>query len=315
MKHWMSLALVVTTLTLAASGAASQQLKIGGSQVGGTFYVMASGIATLIEKHLPGYSATATPAAGSVENIRRIRAGQLDMAMVVPDAAFNAFQGQQAFSGQKYPELRTITNTYAAPLQIVSLASSPIRSIADLRGKKLAVGVPGGLEHLYAKAVLEAHGLTVADVKLVPMGLSDRISALADRNVDVAFLLVGLSSSAVKEMNALHDVRYVPVSKEGLAKLRADQPFYNEGWIRKGTFKTVTEDVLSVWVVNPLITRADMPEDLVYRITKLIFEKKPELVKVQALAEELDSKTGCLNPPAPLHPGAARFFRESGCLK
>lgn len=311
------LLIAVLALAVSAGAAAAQdkQLRIGGSGVGGTFYVMASAIAHLVDQHIAGYSATALPAAGSPENIRKLKLDQIDLAMIVPDAGYYAHKGEGPFKSQPYPELRTVTNTYSAPFMIATLADSGIKSIADIKGKSLGVGNPGGLEHFYADVVLQAYGFGLKDVNAKPMAIGDRTKALGDSNIDAAVFLVGVTSAVVKELTTLHDVRFLPLSDKAMTKITNEHPFYSAGAIPKDTFKGQMEPVSAIYVVNPLVTRANMPESFIYQLTKLMFEKKDELVKMQPLAAELDPMKGCKNVPAPLHPGAERYFREVGCLK
>lgn len=298
----------------AGSAQADQQIRIGGSGIGGTFYVFAGAVATLVDKYVPGYTATALPAGGSAENIRKLRDDQIDLAMVVPDAAYYAHRGEGPLANLKYSELRTVTNTYSAPFMVATLASSDINSIADLKGKRVAVSNPGGLEHFYADVLLQAYGLSLGDITPVPMAIGDRGKAMGDRNVDAAVFLVGLSSAAMQELTSLHEVRLLPLKAEAIDQIVNSYPFYSKGHVPAGTYKGVDEDVPGIWVVNPLVTHANVSDELIYSITKLIFEKKDELIAIQPLAAELDIQRGCVRTPAPLHPGAERYFREAGCL-
>jgi len=314
------MALTATVLLVATQGAFAQQapsqVRIGGSGVGGTFYVFAGAMAAMIDKHMAPTTATALPAAGSAENVRKLRQNQIDFAVSVPDAAYYAQRGTGPFARDGgYPALRAITNIYDAPFMLTTLQRSPIRTVADLKGKRLAVGNPGGLEHFYADVVLKAYGLGLKDVTPVPMAIGDRSKAIGDGNVDASVFLVGVTSAVVQEMTTLHDVRFLPLSKDALGKITAEHQYYTASEIPAGTFKGQSEAVPAIYVVNLVMARGDLPEDFVYRVTKLMFEKKDELVAMQPLAKALDAKKGCIGTPIPLHPGAERFFRESGCIK
>lgn len=310
--------IAVSCLSFAPAAVAQTQtqLRIGGSGIGGTFYVFAGAMAALIDKHMAPLAATALPAAGSAENVRKLKLSQIDFAVSVPDAAFYAQRGTGPFARDGgYPDLRGVTNIYDAPFMIASLQSSNIRTIADFKGKRVAVGNPGGLEHFYADVVLKAYGLSLKEVTPVPMAIGDRGKALADGNVDAAVFLVGTTSAVVKELTSLHQVRFIPLSKEALSKITAEHPYYSASEIPAKTFKGQEEAVPAIYVVNVVVARGDLPEDLVYRLTKLMFEQKAELTAMQPLAAALDPMQGCVNMPVPLHRGAERYFREVGCLK
>ena len=314
-----SIVLAATALLVAGTAAHAQapsQIRIGGSGVGGTFYVFASAMAALIDKHMAPLTATALPAAGTAENVRKLRQNQIDFAVAVPDAAYYAQRGTGPFARDGgYPELRAVTNIYDAPFMITTLQRSPIRGIADIKGKRLAVGNPGGLEHFYADVVLKAYGLGLKDVSPVPMAIGDRGKAIGDGNVDASVFLVGVTSAVVTEMTTLHDVRFVPLTADALAKITAEHPYYQSSAIPAGTFKGQDAAVPAIYVVNLVMARGDLPADMVYKLTKLMFEQKAELTAMQPLAAALDPTKGCIGTPIPLHPGAERFFRESGCLR
>lgn len=291
-----------------------KDLVIAGSQATGTWFIFNAAVCQQITKHLPGNSCSPTPSSGSAENIRNMDSGVIDLGMVLPDVLYEAYKGTGLFENKKVEGVRALFNTYSFPLHVITLTKSGIQSITELKGKKVAIGPPGSTDHRAFERVLPEYNMTMKDMNIRPLSLSDRVSALSDGQVDAIVVLTGIASSAVTELMTTKDARYIQISTETVRKLNAKYPYYVEGTIPKGTYKNLKEDVSAVftWGVMSAMTKTDTK--LIYDITKLVFEKKDDIVEIISLAKELNPKTA-VKVPIPLHPGAEKYFREIGALK
>ena len=306
--------LVVFSATTAL--AADKNLIIAGSSVKGTWYRFAGGVASLVDKYIKGYNATAQPSPGSIKNLRDMRGGEIDIAMVLPDAAYQCYNSLPPFDKEKpFKDLRAIFNTYSFPMHIIVKDDSKIKSLQDIKGMRVGAGPPGATSNMVTKAILQEVGISPDQVKFRYMSVSENASALADGNVDVSFILTGKLSAAVSQLFTMHEVRYLPISQEVLKSLNKKQPYFVPGVVKAGTYGKVKQDVpcLTMWGV--LSTTTKLSEEFVYQLTKTVFDHKAELVKILKLAEEMTPESGGNDLPVPLHPGAKKYYKELGVLK
>lgn len=290
-----------------------KELIIAGSQATGTWFIFSGAVSQQINAHLPGVSASPTPSSGSTENVINIDKGDIDLGMVLPEVAYNAYHGKDTFK-TPVTNLRALFNTYSFPLHIITLRDSKINKIEDLKGKRVAIGPPGSTDHSAFDKILPEFGMAMKDMNVRPLSLSDRVSALSDGHVDAIVVLTGIASSAITELMTTKDAIYLQTPSEKIAKLNEKYPYYVEGVIPKGTYRNLNEDVTAVFTWGVMCVSAKSDEDLMYKITKLVFEKKDDIVEIISLAKELDPKNA-IQVPLPLHSGAERYFREIGVIK
>jgi len=295
---------------------ADKNLVIAGSSVKGTWYRFAGGVASLVDKYIPGYKATATPSPGSVKNVRDLRSGEIDLGMLLPSAAFQAYKGLPPYEKEKpFMELRALFNTYSFPMHIIVKQDSKVKSVGDMKGLRIGTGPPGSVSMLITRIILEQAGITSKDVKFRSLSVSENTSALADGNVDVSFILTGTASAAVNQLMTMHEVRYVHMEEELLKALNKEHPYMVPGVVKAGTYERVKADVPCITMWGVMTTTTNFSEDLIYQITKAVFEHKPELVKILKLVEEMSPQNGANNLPIPLHQGAEKYYQEIGVLK
>lgn len=318
---WILLAMLCLTFCTLGEGSAQSKaspanLTIAGSSSTGTWFIYANAVSQMIRKYIPGVNASPTPSAGTPENLRNLGSGAVDIAMAIGDVTYNAYRGEGAWAGpKKMSNLRILYATHVAPLQIVAREGSVIRDIKDLKGKKIGTGTPGGGEKDMTVRVLEAYGLTEKDVNMVPLAVPERCAALGDGKIDCAFLFIGLTAAAMKELTITKDIRYIGLSDEALAALHKKYLYYMRGVIPANSFRLQTKDVPAMVMVSYLMTLDKFPEDLAYQIVRVTFEQKKELEELSPLAREFTIQSACANLPLPLHPGAEKYFKEKGLIK
>ncbi|GAB6932027.1 TAXI family TRAP transporter solute-binding subunit [Calditerricola satsumensis] len=298
----------------AQGGETPDQLYIATGGTAGTYYALGGGIAKILEK--AGVKATAQTTGASVENLRLLKDGQVDIAFTQADIADYAAKGTEMFQeGGAVQNMKTIAALYPETVQIVVPADSPVKSVADLKGKRVSVGAPGSGTELNAKQILEVYGLTFDDLKVQRLSFAESSSGLQDGTLDAAFVTAGTPTSAVSELAATKGVRIVSLDDEHIQKLSATYPFYFEQVIPAGTYKGQDQDVKTVAVKSMLVVRAELDDQLVYSITKTLFDNLQELETVHAKAKEIKLEDALKGFTIDVHPGAAKYFEEKGIRK
>ena len=254
------------------------------------------------------------PSTGSIENIELLRQLRAEIAFVMGDAVYQAQEGIGPYAGKTdTPELAAITAMYPNWLHLVTLEGSGIKTVEDLRGKRVSVGSPNSGVEANAKILLEAFGLTYDDFDVDFLSYSDSADQLQNGQIDAAFTSSGIPNSAIMDLSAQQDVRIVPIEGKGLDALLENYPIINTGVIPANTYDN-TEDVPVIAMMNQLVVRKDAAEHDVYLATKALFENLDELHSSAKAAQKitLDSVEDGL--VLDLHPGARRYFEEVGAL-
>jgi TRAP transporter TAXI family solute receptor len=287
-------------------------LTIGTGSPGGVYYPLGGGMSVVIEKTVDGVRCAAESTGASVENCRLVGSGDTDMGMVMGSVAFKAVQGQEPFE-KKYP-LVALFQMYPAPEHIVTTAQSGIKTIADLKGKKVSIDVPGSGCSTMAMAILQAAGYDLQkDLTLANLSQSESVQALKDGIVDACFFNFAYPGSAVMDLAATRDLVLVPVSAKLADAIVKQYPYYLKTTIPKGTYDDVGYDVLCIGDSNVMVASKDMPDDIAYKVTKALFtnvtEGKYALINIHPIAAQL-TPANAVNSPIALHPGAVKYFKE-----
>ncbi|HEY3364257.1 MAG TPA: TAXI family TRAP transporter solute-binding subunit [Symbiobacteriaceae bacterium] len=278
---------------------------------GGTYYPLGGGMAKLWQS-IPGVNVTAQATNASVANIRMLAKGDADLALIQNDTADYGRNGTEAFAekNEKYTNYSAIGALYPEVVQIVVRADSAIKSITDLKGKKVVVGAPGSGTELASKQIFGAYGLTYKDKKdMEPLFISfaEGATAFKEKNADALVMVTGVPAASLADVVTAADIRLLPID---LAKVKKEYKFYVGFNAPKGTYKGMNEAVDTVAVLAILVVRDDMNSDLVYQMTKLLFEKNGDIG--HAKAKEFGVKKAAEGITIPFHPGAAKYLKEQG---
>ncbi|MBN2284601.1 MAG: TAXI family TRAP transporter solute-binding subunit [Deltaproteobacteria bacterium] len=303
-------------MCMAVAGPAVAETKfltIGTGSPGGVYYPLGGGMSVVVQKTVDGIRCAAESTGASVENSRLVGIGDTDMGMVMGSVAYKAMNGQEPFE-RKFP-IVALFQMYPAPEHIVTTAQSGIKTLADLKGKKVSIDVPGSGCSTMAKAILEAAGFDLEkDLTLANLSQSESVQALKDGIVDACFFNFAYPGSAVMDIAATRDLVLVPVSKELADKVVKANPYYLQVTIPKGTYDDVEYDVLCIGDSNVMIANENMPDDIAYKVTKAIYtnvhEGKYALINIHPIAAQL-TPANAVNSPIPLHPGAMKYFKEA----
>lgn len=309
--------LCALTLLLCASCSDSGQprarfLSIATGGTGGVYYPYGGGLAKVLNENLPGVRASAEVTAASVDNLKLIRDGRADIAFVLADTLADAVAGRGPFEGRPVPAA-SLAVLYSNYTHVVTTTASGIAALSDLRGKTVATGSPGSGTEVIAVRVLRAAGLDPdRDVTRQGLGATESAGALKDGKIAAFIWTGGLPTAAIQDLahSPGMTIRLIP-SADVLPALKRDfGDLYFPLEIPAGVYRGVDQPVSVVGVANVLVVNRSMSDDLALDITRLLFEKKAELVAIHPEAGHLAIDTARTGSPAPYHPGALRYYRE-----
>jgi TRAP transporter TAXI family solute receptor len=313
-KNWLAACVAVAAMGFAGGAAAQQSLSIATGGTGGVYYPLGGGFANIIGKELPGYTATAQVTGGSVANLQLISSGKADMCFSQVDAAYDAYVGRDKFPSKQ--PVRALAVLYPNHMHVVTVEGTGIEKIEDLKGHRISAGSPGSATEVYAIRVLEAAGLNhERDVRKERLGVAESVNALKDKKIDAFFWVGGLPTASVTDLAATPNVKIKFLDIAHLTPKMNEKygPLYAEATIAASTYKGMDKDAKNNTVWNILAVNANMPDDLAYKLTKLILEKREELALVhkEALNIKLEWQTSN-RAGIPWHPAALKYFAEKG---
>lgn len=312
MKRIFSVLLVLAMIfSLAACGGATT-MTMGTGSPSGTYYAYGGVLSQYITNNA-GITANAVSTQGSKDNIQGIDAGDYQLGTVQSDVMHYAWNGTRSFETDgKIDTFRTVAGLYAEAVQLVTV-NPEIKSVADLKGKKVSIGAAGSGVYFNAIDVLTAAGLTENDIKPQYQNFDDSADALKDGKIDAAFIVAGAPTNAITELSMTNgNVRIVPIDGDIATKLMNDNTFYSVYKIPANTYKNQTEEVTTVTVKATLIVDANASEDDVYNLTAAIFDNMEDIAKENAKGAELSLENATEGLTVPFHAGAAKYFKEKG---
>ena len=284
----------------------AEELRIGTASQGGAFYPVGQAISTLVNKYADGLTMVPVVTGGSVQNPKLVNSKEVDIAITNNNLAVLANKGAAMYKKGGKMNLRAVGSLHFSVLHMLTLKNSSINTIADLKGKRVAIGPAGGGTTPFTKQVLGLHGMTLEDITPSFLSYNDGFAQLADGNVDAAFALSGYPSGAVQQARVSKELKFIKLADmpAALAKYKN----YNEVVIDKGIYKT-PEDGHVLGVKNMLITDASADPDKIYAITKATYANLEEFKKINAYAKQIDPAES-LTLKIPLHPGAERYHKQ-----
>ncbi|PTX64561.1 hypothetical protein C8P63_10254 [Melghirimyces profundicolus] len=294
----------------AESEGGEQQLALGTGSTGGTYYPLGGAMANQWNKDVDGVKVTPQATGASVENMALIGKGDLDLGMAVNMTADDAYNGKADFKGQAVKNFGAVGVIYPEVIQIVVPKDSDIQSIKDLKGKRVAVGPQGSASVNTTRDILKAHGLSFDDIKPFYDAFGDAATKLKDGQLDASFGILGLPASSIEEITASEEVRLLGVDDGALKKMQAERPFYQPLNIPGGTYKGQDEDVQTVTLKAVLYASNDLGEDLVYQLTKVMYQKRDTIAQAHETGKQIDPEKALEGVTTPIHPGAKKYFEE-----
>jgi hypothetical protein len=312
----------IATLTVGAAALAStvvlaqqkQFINILTGGQAGVYYPLGVALSQIYGKTIPNATSTAQVTKASAENLNLLQAGRGELALSLGDAVSDAWKGNEdAGFKTKLDKLRGLSATYNNYIQIVANADSGIKTLADLKGKRISVGAARSGTELNARAIFRAAGLTYGDmgkVEYLPFGES--VELIKNRQLDATLQSAGLGVASIRDLATAVKIIVVAVPAEVVAKV--GDPAYQPAMIPAGTYEGQTADVATAAIPNFLVTHSGVSDELAYQMAKQMYENIDTLYAAHNAAKAIKRENAAKGMPVPLHPGAERYYREVGVI-
>ncbi|GHS89337.1 C4-dicarboxylate ABC transporter substrate-binding protein [Synergistales bacterium] len=310
-KTWILL-LVALFVGVGCVGAdAKEFLSIATGGVAGVYYPLGGGLAQVLSSHLKDVEVTAESSNASAANINLIANHEVQMALVQNDVASRAVAGAKPFKAP-VKNLRMIASLYPEHLQCITVKGNGVKTLNDLKGKRVSVGAPGSGVADSVAPIFSVAGIKYADVNADFLDFNNTAERIQDGQLDAGFVLAGYPTSAVMALAAQKPIDLVAFDDATLDALIKAYPFFAKDVIPAGTYSGVDHDTLTPAVIAVLVCDADIPEAIVYDITKTIFENLAELRPVHDKAKLISLEKALDGAAINVHPGAAKYYAEKG---
>ncbi len=312
-------AAILAGATGVANAAGEKFVTVGTGGQTGVYYVVGQSICKLVNRGTAktGIKCTAPSTGGSIDNINAIRAGSRDVGVAQSDWQFHAYNGTSKFSEQgPLKDLRAVFSVHPEPFTVVARSDSGIKSFADLKGKRVNIGNPGSGQRGTMEVLMGALGWQMSDFKLASeLKAAEQSAALCDNNVDAIIYTVGHPNGSIQEASTSCDAIVVPVTGAEVDKLVGDNPFYAAAKIPGGMYKGTDKDVPTFGVRATFVASANTDADTIYEVVKAVFDNFDRFKKLHPAFANLDPKEMIkAGLSAPLHDGAARYYKEKGWM-
>ncbi len=318
MKKYLALILTaIMLISISACTANEGELILTTGGTGGSYYPYGGAMATIFTDNIADISVTSTASGASTENARLLNSKEADLAILQNDVLDYAYNGTEVFKdeGSALTNLATIATLYPEVIQIVVTADSGISSINDLKGKNISVGAAGSGTEANARQILEAYGITYTDLgKVEYLSFAESSTAVQNMTLDGFFCTAGVPNPSILELNTSRKINILSIDADKADALIAKFPFYAKYVIDDGVYEGIA-GASTVAVMATLACRKDLSTDIVYNITKTLFEKQADLAAANDKASSLDINTAINGVSVPLHPGAEKYYKEIGALK
>ena len=310
--------LLLSTCAFLLFSASAHAVDFIGVLTGGTsgvYYPLGVALSQIYGKAMPGAKSSVQATKASAENLNLLQAGRGEIAFTLGDALSDAWKGNEE-AGFKTPlkKLRGVAGIYSNYIQLVASADSGIKTLADLKGKRVAVGAPKSGTEINTRAILRGAGMSYKDlgkVEYLPFGES--VELMKNRQIDATLISAGLGVSAIRDLATAVKMVVVPIPADVVARI--NDPAYIAGTIPANTYEGQSASVATVAIENFLVTHEGVAADTVYKMTKAMYENLDQLVAAHSAAKVIKREEGPRNMPLPLHPGAEKYYREVGLLK
>jgi uncharacterized protein len=315
-------ALAFGGLALADGTAAQAQQKfftIGTGGVTGVYYPAGGAICRLVnaDRKTHGLRCSVESTGGSIYNINAIAQGEMEIGVAQSDWQYHAYNGTAGqFEGKPIKQIRAMFSLHPEPFTVLARKDSGIKNFEDMKGKRVNIGNPGSGQRATMDVVLKAKGWTTADFSLASeLKPAEQSQALCDNKVDAIVYTVGHPNGSIQEATTSCETVLVNVDGPAIDKLLAENPFYSKATIPGGMYTGNANDTTTFGVGATVVTSATVAEDVVYQTVKAVFEKFDDFKKLHPAFGVLDKKGMTMNAlSAPLHDGAAKYYREAGLM-
>jgi uncharacterized protein len=311
----VSAATSAPTASTAATARPKTQLSIVTGTTGGVYYPYGGGLAGLIGKNITNVQASAEATAASVDNLKLIQNGKADIAFTLADTLFDAYKGQGPFKDSGAVPVRALAVLYSNYTHIVASDDSGIKTVADLKGKRVSVGAPGSGTEIIANRILEAVGIDPEkDFQRQRLSPADSAGAMKDKKLDAFFWSGGVPTPAILDLAATPGTKLRYLANDDLIQKLVDKygPFYFKLTMAKSAYPGMEADVNVIGVANLLVVNENFDASLAYDILKMMVDKQSDLGLITPDAKSFGLPQASVGSPVPFHAGAIKFYAEKG---
>lgn len=296
--------LAAAAMVFMSNAASAQELRIGTASLGGAYYPMGQALSNMVNKHAEGYTMVPIVTGGGAENPRLVASGEVDLGIAPASLSFLATKGKGPY--KEALDIKAMGQLHSSILHMVTLPGNGIDSIADLKGKRVAIGPAGGGTLAITRNMFKLYDMTMEDIVPSFLSYADGFSQLSDGNVDAAFALAGFPTSAVMQAGATNELQFIELGEEKMGELTTKFPYYSNVTLPADVYDTGNEIVV-IGSANMLIASGDMDDARATVLLEAIYGNLDDLIAENALAKQIVPKAS-LGLPIPLHPAAQAYF-------
>lgn len=295
--------------------AKKQDVVLSTAGTAGTYYVMGAAMASAINNSSQTINVIAQPSKGSVENLNLTHTGDVQMGMSNSDGVYFAANGTNMYEKTGKLNISGLMSLYMSAGQMATMKNSGIETYGDLKGKKVVLGPPSTTIVEMSKAILTAYGIDPEkDITPFYLSFDEGLQKLTDGEVDASFFVAGIPTSAMINATSTGNVQLVDVDQEIIDKIAAERPYFTPYKIPAGTYKGTDKDINTFKIMTEIFVNNDVPEEVAYEFVKQALESIDAYKDAHVVAKEVTPETA-VKTSAPLHPGAAKYYKEIGVLK
>ncbi|TEW44007.1 TAXI family TRAP transporter solute-binding subunit [Psychromonas algicola] len=300
--------------------AKTEYVSIGTGGVSGVYYPTGGAICHLLNQveGIDPFSCQIKSTPGSIYNLKAIKTGEVDLAVVQSDWQYHAYNGSSRFKKEgKFKELRSLFSVHAEPFTVLAREDANIKSFEDIKGKRVNIGAPNSGQRATMETLLQLYGWKKSDFSaLTALNPSEQAQALCDKKVDVIVYVVGHPNSSIKEASSACQTRLVNVQGANIDKLISQHSYYDKAKIPGGMYRGSDQDTYTFGVGATIVATTALPEHVAYEIVKAVFKNHEDFIHLHTAFKNL-SKEAMLTQylSAPLHPGALRYYKEVGLIQ
>ncbi len=311
MKKWMCVLVSAMIFTAGTAAAKITFISIGTGGTGGIYYPYGGGVAEIWSKNVKGIRAVAEVTGASVENVKLAHKGETVIGEVMGDVALAGYNGLSKFKGKRH-NILAMAIMYPNLLQVVSLKKSGISNIDQVKGKSISTGSPGSGTNFMAEAVLKALNIPMDAFKDSRLSFTESANALRDGTIEVGIWCVGPGTSSILDLATTHDIKILPFTPTQVDQILAAKSTYSNVEVAGGIYRGVDTPVSTIGVWNVMICRKSLDTDLVYNLSKALFENNDYMKKIHPSAAYTTPENTVKYAMIPLHPGTVKYLEEKG---
>jgi len=314
MKRLSTILALCAALTLAfalPAAAKTQFISIGTGGTGGVYYPYGGGMAEVWSKYVPGVKAVAEVTGASVENTKLAHKGETVVGLIMGDVAYQGYYGEGKFKDSPQ-KILAMAAMYPNIMQIVTRKGSGIKNVNDFKGKTVSIGAPGSGTAFMAELVLKALEIPLDSFNVRRLSFNENANALRDGTIDAGVWVVAPGTSSIMDLATTHEIEMVSFTPEQQKKISDKYGFYS-GWdLEGGIYRGLDQPTPTMSVWNVVICQASLDTDLVYQLTKALYEHNDYMQKIHPFAKYTTPENAVKQSPIPLHPGTIKYLKEKG---